>query len=324
MKKICIVGPGAVGGMMAVLMSRKGYEVSAVARPAKAAEMNAKGVTLIDGGKTFTEKIKAVSDPKDLGPQDLLIITVKGDGLPWAVPHLQALSHATTPWLFVMNGVPWWFFSHFGAKMKGLALKSVDPDGLLAKSVPLERVVWGVINCRVDILADGTLNHEHSQELQLGRPDASQKGLADIAKPFIETNYTATTPASIHASIWNKLVANIVFNPLSALTMSTNDVMLADPLVRDLAVKITDEIRVLGERLGISGGLSGAERFPPGRAIPKVKTSMLSDAERGRPLELAPIIGAAVEIAGLCAVPIPYTTMVYGLLRLRAQSLISQ
>jgi 2-dehydropantoate 2-reductase len=323
MKKICIVGPGAVGGMMAVLLQRAGYEVSALARPAKAAEISTKGITLIDGGKTFTGKIKASADSKALGPQDLLVITVKGDGLAWAVPHLQSLSHANTPWLFVMNGVPWWFFSHFGGKMKGITIKSVDPDGLLGRSVPLERVVWGVINCRVDILPDGTLNHEHSQELQLGRPDQTQTGLAEIAKPFIETNYNTTTPEKIHNSIWNKLVANIVFNPLSALTMSTNDVMLADPLVRDLAVKITDEARALGERLGVPGGASGAERFPPGRVIPKVKTSMLSDAERGRALELAPIIGAAVEIAGLCGVPMPYTTMVYGLLRLRAQSLIA-
>ncbi len=322
MKKICIVGPGAVGGMMAVLLQRAGYDVSALARPKKATEISTKGITLIDGGKTFTEKINASSDPKALGPQDLLIITVKGDGLAWAIPHLQNLSNANTQWLFVMNGVPWWFFSHFGGKMKGMPLKSVDPDGLLVKSVPLERVVWGVINCRVDILPDGTLNHEHSQDLELGRPDQTQTGLDEVAKPFIETNYKTTIPAQIHNSIWGKLIGNVVFNPLSALTMSTVDVMLADPLVRDLAVKITDEVRALGERLGIPGGAPGAERFPPGRVVPKVKTSMLADAERGRPLELAPIIGAAVEIAGLCGVAMPYTTMVYGLLRLRAQSLV--
>jgi 2-dehydropantoate 2-reductase len=322
MKKICIVGPGALGGMMALLFQQQGYEVSALARPNKAHELNTKGLTLLDGGKKISAQINASSNPKDLGPQDLLVITVKADGLAWAIPQLQALSKPDTPWLFVMNGVPWWFFSHFGGKMKGLPLKSVDPEGLLAKSVPLDRVAWGVINCRVDILPDGTLNHEHSQDLQIGRPDQTKAGLDAIAKPFIETHYNTTQPDVIHHAVWGKLLSNIMFNPLSALTMATSDVMFADPLVRDLALKVFDEARALGERLGIPGGLPAAERFPAGRAMPKVKTSMLVDAERGRALELAPIIGVAVEIAGMCAVPMPYTTMVYGLLRLRAQTLI--
>jgi len=323
-KKVCIVGPGAVGGMMAVHLQRVGYDVSALARPEKAALLNAKGITLLDGGQTYKGTPRAASDPKDLGPQDLLIITVKGDGLAWALPHLAALSHTQTQWVFVMNGVPWWFFSHFGGKLKGLALKSVDPDGKLASSVPLERLVWGVVNCRVAILDDGTLQHEHSKELQFGRPDQTKDGLPEICTVFHDAGYSAAMPDKIHDSIWGKLLSNMMFNPISALTMATSDLMMADPLVRDLCIKVTDEGRAVGAALGIPTGLSGAERFPVGRVLPAVKTSMLADVERGRSLEVEPIIGVVVEIATLCGVPIPYTTMLYGLLRVRAQSFASK
>jgi 2-dehydropantoate 2-reductase len=321
-RKICIAGPGAIGGMMAVHLQRAGYDVCVLARPAKAAEITRNGFTLRDGGQIYTGKPTAASDARALGPQDLVIVTVKSAGLAWAAEHLAALSTPTTSWVFVMNGVPWWFFDGFGGKLQGTRLSTIDPDGYLSRAIALARIIWGVINCNVAIEPDGTLNHVHSNQLQLGRPNGSGDGLSEVAEVFRAAAYNTETTAAIRQAIWGKLLVNMTFNPISVLTMATSDLMLGDPLVRDLAINAVDEGRAVGEALGLAGGPSGAERFAgAGRGGVRAKTSMLADLERGRALEVAPLIGAVVEIAELCGVSMPLTKALYGLVRLRSQSL---
>lgn len=321
-RKICLVGPGAIGGMMAVHMLRAGYDVSTLARPAKAAEIRRKGLTLKDGGQTYVGQPKAASDPRELGPQDLVVVTVKAAGLPWAIEHLAALSTSTTPWVFVMNGVPWWFFDGFGGVLNGKALTTIDPDGSLPRAIPAPRVIWGVINCNVSIEPDGTLNHVHSNHLQLGRPDSLLSGLADVGEVFRAAGYNTDVTAEIRQAIWSKLLVNMTFNPISVLTMATTNLMLGDPLVRELAIKALDEGRAVGATLGLAGGPTGAERFAgAGSGGVRAKTSMLADIERGRSLEIGPLVGAVVEIADLVGVSVPFTKAIYGLIRLRTQTI---
>jgi 2-dehydropantoate 2-reductase len=317
---VCIVGPGAIGGMMAVHLERVGYPVSALARPAKAAAIAAKGLTLLDGGQTYRGQPKVSADPAQLGAHDIVVVTVKSGGLAAVVPHLPTVSKPTAPWVFVMNGVPWWFFSHFGGARRGTPLKSVDPDGYLAREIPLQRVVWGVINCGVSIRPDGTLSHDHSNHLQLGRPDLSRDGLQALADVFGAAGYNTEATDRIHHAIWVKLLANMIFNPLSALTSATSDLILGDPLLREFTADVADEGRAIGEAMGISAGPPARERFAAAGKLGKAKTSMLSDMERGRPLEIEPLIGAAVEIAELFGVPVPNTKALYGLIRVRAQA----
>jgi 2-dehydropantoate 2-reductase len=322
MKNVCIVGPGAIGGMMAVHLQRAGLEVSTLARPAKVDEIKQRGFTLLDGGQTYTGKTKAASDPRELGPQDLIVVTVKAAGLPWAAGHLAALSRPETQWVFVLNGVPWWFFDGFGGALKGSALKTVDPDGGLSRAIPTARVIWGVINCNVAIEADSTLNHVHSNHLQLGRPSGAIDGLDAVAQVFRAAGYNTDTTAVIREAIWAKLLINMTFNPISVLTMATTDLMLGDELVRDLAARVVDEGRAVASVLGLPGGPTGAQRFAAAASSPvRAKTSMLTDAVRGRSLEVAPLIGVVTEIADLCGVSVPFTKALYGLIRVRSQTL---
>jgi len=322
MKKVCIVGPGAIGGMMAVHMQRVGFEVSTLAQPAKVAEIAQRGFKLLDGGQTYTGKPKAATDPRELGVQDLVVVTVKAAGLPWAAEHLAALSRPETQWVFVLNGVPWWFFDGFGGALQGSALKTVDPDGALSRAIPAARVIWGVINCNVAIEADGTLNHVHSNHLQLGHPNGALGGLDAVAAVFRAAGYNTETSAVIREAIWAKLLINMTFNPISVLTMATSDLMLGDAYVRDLAARVVDEGRAVAAALGLPGGPTGAQRFAAAGASPvKAKTSMLADALRGRSLEVAPLIGAVAEIADLCGISVPFTKALYGLIRVRSQTL---
>lgn len=307
--------------MMAVHLQRVGFEVSALARPSKVTEINSKGFRLLDGGQTYHGQPKAAARGDDLGPQDLVVVTVKAAGLNWVAEHIGALSRPETPWVFVMNGVPWWFFQGFGGQHAGTTLQSIDPGGALSKALPAQRLIWGVINCNVAIESDGTFNHVHSNQLQLGRPTGDLAGLDTVAEVFKRAGYNTDLTAKIRDAIWGKLLVNMTFNPLSVLTMSTTDGLLADPLVRDVVIKVVDEGRAVGDALGLPTGPSGAERFPPpSKPAVRATTSMLADVLRGRELEVEPLIGAVVEIAAQVGVPVPHTKTLYALIRLRSQS----
>ncbi len=313
-RKVCIVGPGAIGGMMAVMLKEAGAEVCALARPNKAAAINAKGLTLALKDRTLKAHFPAASDPMDLGRQDLVVVTLKSNALLPMAANIAALCGPDTPVVFVMNGVPWWFFDGFGGERAGRRLLSLDPDGLLAHTFPNARVVWSVVNCSVIERADGVIEHTRNQHLIFGRPDDAPRGLDEIAAVFQPAGYQTVVSPNIRNDIWAKLVVNVSGNPISALTEALLGEMYADPLVRECASGIADEARELGARLGLDRGVNPTDRMKDS----PVRTSMLQDFERGRPLELAAIAEAIVEIGEAVGVPLPLTRAVLGLTRLRA------
>jgi 2-dehydropantoate 2-reductase len=322
-RSVCIVGPGAIGGMMALKLKRAGYEVSALARPAKVAEIAARGMTVRTEGQIITDTFRAADDPRALGPHDLVVIATKSGALPDVARHLPALSKPDTPWVFVLNGVPWFFLDHIGGAFRGRRLATVDPGDKLRALVPEARLIWGVINCSVSVQPDGSLNHVAMNQLILGRPDdAITDALTEAAAVFRTAGYNTETSDRIHAEIWHKLQNNVTFNTVSAVTMATNDLIINDPLVCELCVRVADETRAVGEALGLKGGPTGEERFPKSSSRPS-GTSMLSDMMRGRPLELDALIAVVVELSELTGVPAPFTRMLYGLARLRARTAVA-
>ena len=315
-KKICIVGPGAMGGMMAVMLERAGFEISALARPKKADAINKRGLTLLFGGETLKTSPKASADPADLGPQDLVIVTLKSNALISVAPLLAPLCKESTPIVTTMNGVPWWFFDHFGGALSGTPLKSVDPDGTLARVIPTQNLIWGVINCSVSELPDGTLEHTNAQHLVMGKADDDLAGVDEVAEVIRAGGYKCVLSDNIRREIWIKLLINVTMNPMSALAMAKVNEMFEEPLVRESIVAVADEARAVADKLGLELGPSRLERMKEA----KVKTSMLQDLERGRALELGTIVEAVVEIAELTKVPVPLTKTLLGLMRLRAKT----
>lgn len=313
-RKICIVGPGAIGGMMAVMLKRAGAEVSALARPAKAAAIKAKGLTLQLADQTVNARLPASSDPNELGRQDLVVVTLKSNALPATAPLIAALCGPETPVVFVMNGLPWWFFDGFGGALAGRPIRALDPDGALGRTFSSARTVWAVINCSVIERSDGVIEHTRNQHLILGRPDNTSRGLDDIAAVFQSGDYKTALSSNIRNDIWAKLVVNVGGNPISALTGALLGQMYDDPLVRECAFGLAEEIRALGLRLGLDPGENPIHHQ---KGSP-VRTSMLQDLERGRPLELGSIVEATVEIGEAAGQPLPLTRAILGLTRLRA------
>lgn len=313
--RICIVGPGAIGGMMAVKFMDAGFDVSVLVRPHRVDSLNESGFTLLDDGKTFHAIPRAASDPADLGAQDLVIITVKEYGLKDVAPQISLLLKDETQVVQVTNGIPWWFFADFGGDLEGRRLESVDAGGCVATHFEKGRHIGGVINCGVSVRDDGTLSHDHSNNLYLGRPDNVPDGVEDIVSVFKTAGYNAEVADSIHQQVMTKLLANISFNPVSALTMGTLDVLLSDDVLRDTLAGLMDEGRAVATALGLNPGPPPTDTLARGSKIPPSKTSMLQDMEQGKPLELDGILGSTIEVAGLLDVPVPLMKSMYGLLR---------
>ncbi|MBY0510580.1 MAG: 2-dehydropantoate 2-reductase [Rhodospirillaceae bacterium] len=315
-RKVCIVGPGAIGGMMAVMLSRAGVEVSALARKTKSDAINEKGIHLLFEGQMLNARIKAAADPAALGPQDLLVVTLKSNALPAVAASLAPLCTPTTPIVFAMNGVPWWFFDGFGGTAAGSPLKSLDTDGGVRRAIPTERVIWGVINNSVHENPDGTLEHTNAQHIALGRPNDDPAGLEEVAAVFRPGGYKTVISPNIRKDLWVKLMINITMNPISALTYGTVKDLLEEPLVMEGVRAVAAEAQAVALKLGLDVPPAPLDKMRPA----PVKTSMLQDLERGRPLELASIVEAVVEIAERIAVPMPQTRTLLGMMRLRSKT----
>jgi 2-dehydropantoate 2-reductase len=315
-RKVCIVGPGAIGGMMAVMLERAGFEVSALARPQKADAINARGITLLYEGETLKATPEASSDPAALGPQDIVVVTLKSNALSSVAPLLGPLCKANTPLVLAMNGLPWWFFDGFGGELEGTSLKSVDPDGILSRLIPREQLIWAVVNYSVLELPDGTLEHTRAQHLTLGRPTDDPSGLDAVAEVFRTGGFKCVISENIRQDIWSKLLANVAFNPISTLAMANINEVFEDPLVHECVMAVAKEAQAVASAFGLESHLDRLERMREA----KVKTSMVQDFERGRPLELGSIVEAVVEIAEHTKVPTPQLRAVLGLMRLRAKT----
>lgn len=319
LQKICIVGPGGIGGTIAARLAETGaetgVEVSALARPAKAQVLNTSGIRLNSLGRQINVPLRAASDPAALGPQDLVIVATKNSQLVEVARQLPPLCGPDTPVIFAMNGAPWWFFDNFGGALAGTRLQSLDPDGALAKAIPIDRVIWGVVYFSATGNPDGTILHNNANGLTFGRPSDDTAGLQPIAEVFAKAGFDAKVTNDIRKEIWTKLAVNVAVNPPGALTLATITQMWHEPLLRETMNTVLGEMRAVGQALGIDPGPLSVDKWQNA----PVRVSLLQDLEAGRPLELASVVDAAVEIADRAGVPVPFTRAFLGLTRLRGR-----
>ncbi len=315
MQKVCIVGPGGIGGTIAARLAETGLDVSALARPARAKLLNDGGIRLNSLGREIHAPVRAASDPADLGPQDLVIVATKNNQLVDIARQLPTLCRADTPVIFAMNGAPWWFFDGFGGALQGTRLQALDPDGALAKEIPLSRVIWGVVYFSATANADGTILHNNANGITFGRPSDDTDGLEPIAEIFSRAGFDAKVTDNIRKEIWTKLAVNVAVNPPGALTLGTITQMWHEPLLRETMNTVLGEMRAVGQALGIDPGPLSVDKWQNA----PVRVSLLQDLEAGRPLELASVVEAAVEIAERAGVPVPHTKAFLGLTRLRGR-----
>jgi len=319
--KVAIVGAGAIGGFIGARLAQAGRaEVSALARGATLDALRVHGWRLETADGLVQGRVaRADADAAALGPQDLVVIAVKGPALPALAPALVPLLGRGTVVLPAMNGVPWWFCR----QLTGFAdtpLHSVDPGGAIAAAIPFEQVLGCVVHASTSVVAPGLVRHRVGQGLIVGEPSGAPSARSsDVAALLTNAGFELTLSTDVRRDIWYKLWGNLTMNPVSALTGATIDRVLADPLVRGFCSAAMREAAAIGEGIGCPITQSPEDRHAVTEKLGAFKTSMLQDVEAGRAIELDAIVGAVREIGGRLGIATPNIDALLGLTRLFAQ-----
>jgi 2-dehydropantoate 2-reductase len=324
--RICVVGAGAIGGVIASGLASAsagtdaGADVSVLARGATLTAIRTGGLRVESAEGTVTAKLPASDDGAELGQQDVVILAVKAQSAPAAVTSIGPLLGPDTAVLSTLNGVPWWFFDGFGGPCAGCHLDSVDPGGRIASVIPVRSVIGGTVHMSASSPEPGVVRRHSGNGLIIGEPDGTDsprvRRLADVLR---EAGFDITVSPRIREDVWYKLWGNLTINPVSALTGATADQILDDDLVRALCESAMLEAREIGARIGCPIDQTPADRSVVTRKLGSFRTSMLQDAGAGRTLELDALTGAVREIGALVGVPTPYVDALHGLTRLSAR-----
>ena len=318
--KICVVGAGAIGGFFAARLAGAGHHVSVLARGALTGILQEHGIRLTSGGVETAHPVQASAHAADLGVQDMVIITVKAPALASVAAAIGPLIGPETIVIPALNGIPWWFFLNDGVALSGTRLKRVDPDGGIEARIPLQHVIGAVVIASCSTSAPGQVVHASGNKVVFGEPSGQPSERADrVAAIFADAGFVAMASPDIRRDIWAKLLGNACFNPVSLLTQSPTDLMLADPGLEQLFVGMMNELLALSRALGIGLDIAPEQRIGETRKLGHIKTSMLQDLESGRSVELDSIVGAAIEAADAAHVDVPLLRTVFSMAVQRAR-----
>jgi 2-dehydropantoate 2-reductase len=320
--KITVFGAGAIGGNLGALISRQGYDVSLIARGAHLEAMRENGLKLITGDRQFVTHPHVTDDPGTLGPQDYVVVSLKSHQAPGVVDAMQPLLGPDTTVATAMNGIPWWYFYKLPGQWENYQVKAVDPDGKQWNGVGPERAIGCITYVASEVIEPGVVKSPgKSFRYQIGEPDGVESERCLRFQEAVEASgITCQIRPEIRKDIWIKLMGNMAYNPTSALTLAHAGAMANDPDMEALLRRLMAEVISVGTALGTDPEASIDARIEGTRKGAAFhKTSMLQDLERGRPMEIAPIVGAVAELAKLAGVETPTIDTVLALVQLRAQ-----
>ena len=322
--KICVVGAGAIGGMLAVKLARTGHDVTVILRGANLEAVKQNGLTLIEenGDELLAKPIKATSSIAEAGVQDLVILGMKAHQVAAVAADLPQLMHSATRVVTMQNGIPWWYFYKLAGNYTGMPVQAVDPDGVIARYIPIDGVVGSVVYPASEVVRPGVIKVMEGNRFTLGEIDGSDTpSIRAISDAFKAAGFKAPVSMDIRSEIWLKVWGNLSFNPISALTHATlEDICLHTP-TRELAVSMMTEAQTIGEKLGVQFKVSLEKRIAGAQAVGQHKTSMLQDVEQGRALELQALVASVIELGNITHTPTPTIHAVYALASLLAKNL---
>ncbi len=318
--RICVFGAGAIGGYMGAKLAQAGAEVSLVARGPHLAAMKANGLTLIEEGERTTVPVTASDDPATLGPQDYVIVTLKAHSVPPVVGRMQPLIGDDTTIVSGVNGVPWWYFHKIGGPLEGTRLETVDPGNVQWNGFGPDRVLGCVVYPAAEVIEPGVVKHVEGNRFSLGEPDGSKSERAvRLSTALTEAGLKAPVRPKLRDEIWVKLWGNLSFNPISALTHATLDVLCTDEGTRQVARDMMLEAQTVAEKLGVKFPIDVDRRIRGGAEVGAHRTSMLQDLDMGRPMEIDALVASVAELGRVTETPTPTIDTVLALVRLRAR-----
>lgn len=319
--KICIFGAGAIGGYMAAQLAlAEAAEITCIARGPHLAAMRTNGLKLRIGGEEKTVQINCTDDPKEVGPQDYVVVTLKAHSAAAVADQMTPLLAADTAVVTAQNGVPWWYFYEHGGPHDGKRLATVDPDDRQWQYIGPERVIGCVVYPAATIVEPGVIEHEYGNRFTLGEPNGEKtERVQALSAVLAQAELRAPVRPRIRDEIWVKLWGNVSLNPVSALTGATLAQMIDDDEVRGVIHAIMVEAQAVGEALGVRFAVDLDKRIAGAREVGEHKTSMLQDLELGRPMEIDALVSSVQELARLTGVATPTIDRVLAMVKMRAR-----
>ena len=313
--RFLIAGAGAIGGYIGAKLAAAGEDVTLFARGPHLAAMQSRGLRVTSAEGDWKTHPRAIGDLKDAGDADVIFLGVKAHGLTQLAPLVQHLIGENTTVVSTQNGLPWWYFQ-FGDR-SDIRLERVDPGGVIAGAIDRRSVLGSIVYFSTDVVEPGVIRHTEGNRISLGEPDGSRSERArQIAEVLVKAGLRCPVTARLRHEIWVKLLGNVAFNPISALTRATLVQMVRDPDVRSVVRNIMIEVEGVANQLGIELPVSIDQRIAGAEKVGEHKTSMLQDLEAGRPTELEAMVGAVVELGERLGVPMPHTRSVYACTKL--------
>jgi len=314
--RIVIAGAGAIGGYIGAKLAKAGADVVLFARGPhlRAMQAHGLGVTSPDGDFHVTPAV--TGDLSTIGQADVIFLGVKAHSLTSLAPSLPPLFGPDTVVVSTQNGIPWWYFQGHGGELDGLRLERVDPGGVIAAAIEPRRVVGSLAYFATDVSEPGVIHHTEGNRISFGEPDGTKsERLRRIADALIAAGFRCPVTPRFRHELWVKLLGNVAFNPISALTGGTLEQLVRDEETARLVRRIMTETETVAARLGIELPISIDQRMAGAEKVGAHKTSMLQDYEAGRPLELEAVVGAVVELGERLGVDMPATRAMYACAR---------
>ena len=315
--KIVIAGAGAIGGYIGAKLARAGADVVLFARGPHLQAMAARGLRVIGAEEQFEVRPRVTGDLTTIGQADVVFLGVKAHALTALAPTLTPLFGPDTVVVSTQNGIPWWYFQKVGGAHDDLRLERVDPGGVIAGAIDHRRVVGSLAYFATDLAEPGVVRHIEGNRISFGEPDGSKSERAKrIADALIAAGLRCPVTARFRHEIWVKLLGNVAFNPISALTGGTLEEMARHPEVSQVVRGLMAETEAVAALLGVELPISIDQRMAGAEKVGAHKTSMLQDWEAGRPMELEAVVGAVVELGERLGVAMPATRAVYACAKL--------
>jgi 2-dehydropantoate 2-reductase len=317
--RICIYGAGAIGGYLGAQLALAGEDVTLIARGPHLEAMQSNGLKLRIGGEERVARPRCTSDPAEAGEQDYVIVTLKAHSVPGIVDAMQPLLGPDTAVVSAVNGVPWWYFYKLEGPWEDRRIESVDPGGKQWDEIGPERAIGCVVYPACDVPEPGVIEHINGDRFTLGEPSGEKTDrVMRLSKTLIQAGFKAPV-RSIRDEIWIKLWGNLCFNPISALTQATLDVVATEKGTRAVARAMMLEAQAIGEKLGVRFRVDVDKRIDGAAAVGAHRTSMLQDLEKGRPMEIDALVTAVQEMGRMVEVPTPTIDVVLALVQQRGR-----
>jgi 2-dehydropantoate 2-reductase len=320
--KVAVLGAGAIGAYVGAALSRGGTEVHLVARGEHLEALRRDGVRVLSSRGDFAARPPATDDPSEIGPVDVVFLGLKANSYATCGPLLEPLLHDDTAVVAAQNGIPWWYFHGLDGPYAGHRIEAVDPDGAVTRVIAPERAIGCVVYAGTELAEPGVVRHLEGTRFTIGEPDGSiSPRCLRFSEAMIAGGLKCPVEEHVRDEIWVKLMGNVAFNPLSVLTRSTLATMCCHQPTRRLVAEMMEETLEIAHALGAQPSVSIERRLEGAERVGEHKPSTLQDLEAGKPLELAALIDAVVELADLTEIDAPCLRAVAAASGLLAESL---